>query len=60
MNTQQATRSLHQNHKHLRQIALVAVIFFGSMLMGLVPLIYGLSSTDTQGTNFVVPTEAEL
>lgn len=60
MNTQQQRQLLHPNHKYLNQLTLVILVVVGSLLMGLVPLIYGLSLTDTQEANFIIPTEAEL
>lgn len=60
MSTQRLTQLLHLNHKHLSQLTIVALVFIGSLLMGLVPLIYGVGLTNTQGENFIIPTEAEL
>ncbi|MDJ0571577.1 MAG: hypothetical protein QNJ53_21360 [Pleurocapsa sp. MO_192.B19] len=60
MSTQRLTQLLHPNHKQLSQLTLVALVFIGSLLMGLVPLISGLDSTDTQENNFIIPTAAEL
>ncbi|MGB5631594.1 MAG: hypothetical protein WBM44_10635 [Waterburya sp.] len=60
MSTRRLTQLLHQNHKHLDQFTLVVLVVISSLLMGLVPIIYDLSSTDAQGNNFIVPTEAEL
>lgn len=60
MSTQRLTQLLHPNHKHLSQLTIVALVFVGSLLMGLVPLIYGVGLTDTQAENFIIPTEAEL
>ena len=60
MSTQRLTQLLHPNQKRLNQLSLVVLVVIGSLLMGLVPLVYGLGSTDTQGDNFIIPTEAEL
>lgn len=60
MSTQRLTQLLHPNHKHLSQLTIVGLVFVGSLLMGLVPLIYGLDSTDTQSNALIIPTEAEL
>ena len=60
MSTKQQTQLLHLNQKPFSNLALVVLVVVGSLLMGLVPAIYGLSSTDTQGANLIIPTEAEL
>ena len=60
MNTQQQTQLLHLNHKHSSQLTLAVLVVVSSWLMGLVPLIYDLGLTETQGENFIIPTEAGL
>ncbi len=60
MSTQQQRQLLHPNRKHFSQLTLVALVVVGSLLMGLVPSIYGLSLTEIQGANFIIPTEAGL
>ncbi len=60
MSTQQQTQLLHPNHKHSSQLSLFILVAIGSLLMGLLPSIYGLSLTDTQTANLILPTEAEL
>ena len=60
MSTQQQKQLLYPGHKHLSQFTLVLLVVVGSLLMGLMPLIYGFALTDTSGSNFVIPAEAEL
>ncbi|MBE9045700.1 hypothetical protein IQ255_15010 [Pleurocapsales cyanobacterium LEGE 10410] len=60
MSTQRLTQLLHPDHEHLNQFNLVVLVVVSSLLMGLVPFIYGLSSTDARGNNLIIPTEAEL
>ncbi len=51
---------LYPNHKHFSQLTLVLLVVIGSLLMGLVPLIYSFSVTDSSEANLVIPAEAEL
>lgn len=51
---------LYPNHKHFHQLTLVFLVVIGSLLMGLVPLIYGFSVPDASENNFVIPSEATL
>ncbi|MDJ0678972.1 MAG: hypothetical protein QNJ18_03820 [Xenococcaceae cyanobacterium MO_167.B52] len=60
MSTQRLTQLLHLNHKHLSQLTSLALVDVGSLLIGLVSLIFGLGSTDIQENNFIISTEAEL
>ena len=60
MSIQQQRQLLYPEHKHLSQFTLVLLVVVGSLLMGLMPLIYGFALTDTSGSNFVIPAEAEL
>ena len=60
MSTQRLTQIIHPNHKHLNQITVVVLVVIGSLIMGLIPLIAGSGSIDTQGDNLIIPTEAEL
>ena len=60
MSTQRLTQILHPNHQHLNQITVVVLVVIGSLIMGLIPLIAGSGSIDTQGDNLIIPTEAEL
>ena len=60
MSTQQQRQLLHLNDKHCNHLTLVVLVVVGSLLMGLVPSIYGLTLTDTQEADFIIPTEAEL
>ncbi|MDJ0590660.1 MAG: hypothetical protein QNJ72_11780 [Pleurocapsa sp. MO_226.B13] len=60
MNTPQHRQLIHPNHEHLTQLTLVFLVVFGSLIMGLVPLVFGLALTDAHEDNFMLPTEAEL
>ncbi len=60
MITQQQRQLLHLNHQHSSQLTLVILVVIGSLLMGLVPSIYGLTLADIQEADFIIPTEAEL
>ena len=60
MNTQQHTQLIHPNHEHLTQLTLVFLVVFGSVIMGLVPFVFDLTSTDAPGDSLIIPTEAEL
>ncbi len=54
MSTQRLTQLLHLNHKHLSQLTSLVLVGVGSLLIGLVPLIYGFGLTDSQEENFMV------
>ena len=56
MSTQQQRKLLYPNHKHFSQLTLVFLVVIGSLLMGLVALIF----TNTSEANFPIPAEAEL
>ena len=60
MSTQQQTPLLYPNHKHFSQLTLVLLVVLGTVLMGLVSVIYSFSVTDALGENFIIPAEAEL
>ena len=52
---------LYPNHKNFSHITLLLFVVLGSLLMGLVPLIYtGFNVIDASGNNLVIPAEAEL
>ena len=56
MSIQQQRKLLYPNHKHFSQLTLVFLVVIGSLLMGLIALIF----TNTSGANFPIPAEAEL
>ena len=63
MSTQQQRKLLYPNHKHFSQLTLVFsqltlvfLVVIGSLLMGLIALIF----TNTSEANFLSPATAEL
>ena len=60
MSTQQQRPLLYPNHKHFSQLTLVLLVVLGTVLMGLVSVIYSFSVTDALGENLIIPAEAEL